>query len=212
VIIEGNFCNDNTKYGIVYQGIGGTIANNYVESNGDSVSNGGILLNAWQCTVSGNNIFDNSYYGIDAGGSVHCVISGNVITYNGNSSGLGATAVNIGAALDMTIDGNTFENNGTTGSVNINCAGFDGAGSVASGGYFTTIGARAVISNNIIKVASGGIGIWVHDRQPSVERYRGQRVPDRRRQQRHAVQVDQRRRPRLRLLPGHCVDGQHGHP
>jgi hypothetical protein len=157
VVISNNICKSNGQYGIAYQGYGATITGNFVEANGTTSSDGGILVNAWGTTVTGNSVLDNSAYGIDGGGSVQCLFNSNVISYQGNTSGLSATGINIGGTVDCQAVGNILENNGGANSASIYASGWEFGGNT----YFDQLGARLLIANNQIKLSTpGALGIY----------------------------------------------------
>ena len=157
VLISNNICKSNGQYGIAFQGFGATIAGNFVEENGTVSADGGILVNAWGSTITGNVVHNNAAYGIDGGGSVRCLFNSNVISYQGLTSGLMATGLNIGGTVDCQAVGNILENNGGTGSAAIYLSGWEFGG----GSYFDQLGARVLVANNQIKLAtSGAIGIY----------------------------------------------------
>lgn len=153
-IISNNTCYLNSQYGIAFQGGWSTITGNVCSKNGTTAAHGGILCNSWNVTVTGNSLYDNAYYGIDGGGSSACVFSNNTISYNGVTSGLGSTGLNLGAATSCVASGNVFE--GNTGT-QITCFGYDGDSTT----LFEFRGSGVKICDNVMYLGSGQNGIYV---------------------------------------------------
>ncbi len=153
-VISNNICYSNGQYGIAFQGAWSTITGNVCSRNGTTTAHGGILCNSWNVTVTGNTMYDNSYYGIDGGGSSSCVFSNNTISYNGVTSGLGSIGLNLGAASGCTASSNIFDNN--TGT-QITCFGYDGDGTT----LFEWRGTGVKICDNLMYLGTGQNGIYV---------------------------------------------------
>lgn len=155
IVISDNICRLNGQYGIAFQGYGATITGNYVERNGTTGADGGILVNAWGVACNSNIVQDNAFFGIDGGGSVSCTFNNNIISYQGASSGLGAIGLNIGAVIDCQACHNVMENNGASGATSIYASGWEFGGS-----YFDQLGSRLMVAYNQIKLGNSvAIGI-----------------------------------------------------
>jgi len=160
VVIANNICKSNGQYGIAYQGFGAAITGNHVEDNGTTGEDGGILVNAWGASVVGNVVYNNSFFGIDAGGCLSTLVNSNIVSYQGNTSGLGSIGINIGGTIDCQVVGNILENNGGSSATAIYASGWEFGG----GTYFDQLGAHLLIANNQIKsTASGSFGIYVNN-------------------------------------------------
>lgn len=148
----------NAKYGLVYQSSSCAISGNVIANNGDSDTNGGVLLNAQYTSFTGNTVVDNAQYGVDAGGCSNVVISGNLVRDNVGPSGGGA-GINIGASTFTNVTGNTLiGNGGAGGGGNIFLHGIDG-GTIPA---FRTLGGQCNISENLIQLANNNqFGIQV---------------------------------------------------
>lgn len=174
VNILGNHCLFNVQYGIVYQGANGIISGNHISRNGTAAGNGGALLNAWRTQFIGNNVEDNYYYGIDAGGAVNCIINHNEFIRNGATAGTGNTDINLGAAQDSSCSFNRIDQTSVVGSCfGINAPRWDGDGVK----YFPTLAQHLDISENEI-VANGDAGsVGIYLRQgPSSARITNNRL------------------------------------
>ena len=81
VLVAGNLCHNNASYGIAVSGWGLVVQDNLLTNNGlASPSGAGLLANADHSKISGNTVTGASAFGIDAGGSVTCDVSGNTVT------------------------------------------------------------------------------------------------------------------------------------
>jgi parallel beta-helix repeat protein len=161
VIISNNICKSNSQYGIAFQGVGGNVFGNYCERNGTTVSDGGILANCWNTSVTNNIIYDNAYWGIDAGGSRNVIVSNNVVSYQGLTSGLGGNGVNIGGSVNSQVSDNILEANGTTGtaSSSIYSSGYEFGGS-----WFEQTASNISITSNTITLGDPSrIGIYLNN-------------------------------------------------
>jgi len=74
VVVSGNRCHDNSDYGIAVSGRSMQVVGNLLEANGS-----GLLLNATSSVAATNVIVGGGQFGIDAGGSVDCELSGNLV-------------------------------------------------------------------------------------------------------------------------------------
>lgn len=99
-VVAGNTCHDNVSYGIAVAGLAMQVVGNEVTGNGD-----GILVTAGQSRVAGNLVAGPSYFGIDAGGSVDCEVSGNLV------QGC-AVGINPGGSRGVRVSGNQLLANG----------------------------------------------------------------------------------------------------
>ena len=103
VLVGGNLCHDNTNYGIAVSGCGLTVQENLLSNNGVALPSGaGLLANADHSRICGNTVTGPSAYGIDAGGSVVCDVSGNTIS----QAGIG---LNCGGSMNLRVDGNVIQ-------------------------------------------------------------------------------------------------------
>jgi hypothetical protein len=103
VLVSDNLCHDNTTYGIAVSGWGLVVQDNLLTNNGlPSPSGAGVLANAEHSRICGNTVTGTSTYGIDAGGSVMCDLSGNTVTQ-------AATGVNCGGSTNLRVDGNIIQ-------------------------------------------------------------------------------------------------------
>ena len=103
VLVSGNFCHDNTHYGIAVSGWGLAVQDNLLTNNGLGVPYGaGLMVQADHSRISGNTVTGASGFGIDAGGSVTCDISGNTVTQ-------AAVGVNCGGSTNLRVDGNVIQ-------------------------------------------------------------------------------------------------------
>ena len=103
VLVSGNLCHDNVSYGIAVSGWGLVVQDNLLSNNAlTSPSGGGLLANADHSRVSGNTVTGASPFGIDAGGSVTCDVSGNTVI--GANIGL-----NCGGSTNLRVDGNVIQ-------------------------------------------------------------------------------------------------------
>ncbi|MBO9710580.1 MAG: hypothetical protein J7521_20455 [Caulobacter sp.] len=159
IIITGNNCSFNRSYGIAYQGAFGTVSGNTCYRNGSSVNNGNFLFNAYASTFTGNASEDAAYFGVDAGASWWCTVTGNQITRSGVTSGFGGIDINIGASVGCLVSSNTITQAGAIQTTGIYVSGLDSDG-VSS---YNWSGAKALIANNIIFVnaSSDSAGIVV---------------------------------------------------
>lgn len=153
-IISDNTCYLNSQYGIAFQGGWSTISGNVCTRNGTTTAHAGMLCNAWNTTVSGNTVYDSSYFGIDGGGSSACVFTGNTISYNGVTSGLGSVGLNVGACTNCVISSNIFEGNAGTQIV---MYGLDGDGTT----LFEFVGSGNKISDNLMYISATQNGMLV---------------------------------------------------
>lgn len=121
VLVSGNLCHDNTTYGIAVSGWGLAVQDNLLNNNAlGSPSGAGLLANADHSRFSGNTVTGASAFGIDAGGSVACDISGNMVT----RAGIG---VNCGGGTNLRVDGNVIQDC-TSWAVVVNNVESDGNG------------------------------------------------------------------------------------
>jgi parallel beta-helix repeat protein len=103
VLVSGNICHDNASYGVAVSGWGLVVQDNLLSNNGLALPSGaGLLANADHSRISGNTVTGTSTYGIDAGGSVTCDVSGNTVTQ-------AATGVNCGGSTNLRVGGNVIQ-------------------------------------------------------------------------------------------------------
>lgn len=152
ILVVGNNCHDNYSYGISASGRGLSIQNNLVTNNGAAGQGAGILANVSYSVVTGNMITGNSFFGIDAGGSIYSDISENYV--NGVVNG-----INPGGSLNMRIRANWIEE--CTGwAIVVNNVETDGAGN----NFGIACNTMAITENWICyAMASGGGGVLLLD-------------------------------------------------
>ena len=161
VIISNNICKLNSQYGIAFQGVGGNISGNYCERNGTTVSDGGILANCWNTSVTNNTVYDNSSWGIDAGGSRGILVNNNVVSYQGLTSGLQGTGINIGGSVNSQVSNNILDSNGAAGTPS--CAIYS-SGYEFGGSWFEQTAQNISITGNTITLADPSrIGIYLNN-------------------------------------------------
>lgn len=174
VNIIGNMCNFNAEYGIAWQTANAIIMGNHINRNGNSMANGGVLLNGWRCQFIANNLEDNYYYGIDAGGAINCTIADNMFVRTGATAGLGSTDINMGAAQSLIVHGNQIDQTGVAGACTaIGAPRWDGDGVT----YFPTITQNLDIIDNLIQSNGNAASIGIYLMQgPSNIKLQGNRV------------------------------------
>lgn len=123
VLVSGNICHGNRDWGIAVSGRGLVVLGNMLEGNGS-----GILCNAEASRVIGNTVSAPGYFGIDAGGSDGCDVSGNLV----RGCGVG---INPGGSRNVLVSGNQLlgntwgvtaydmESNGHGSPFGISCSG-----------------------------------------------------------------------------------------
>ena len=161
VIISNNICKLNSQYGIAFQGVGGNISGNYCERNGTTLSDGGILANCWNTSVTNNIVYDNSSWGIDAGGSNGILVNNNVVSYQGLTSGLQGTGINIGGSVNSQVSNNRIDSNGAAGTPSsaIYSSGYEFGGS-----WFEQKASNISITGNTIGLSDPTrIGIYLNN-------------------------------------------------
>lgn len=163
VVISNNVCELNAGYGVVYQGSRGIVSNNICTANNQAyTSNGGILFNAEFSSCVNNITSANTAFGIDAGGSSNCLISGNVSYAENTSLPVTSVAINLGAARNCTATNNLIYAQGNYANIGIACGAVDSNG---SGNYLTTTAYANKISNNtfnmINNTSSGSYCIYL---------------------------------------------------
>ena len=103
VLVSGNLCHDNASYGIAVSGWGLVVQDNLLCNNGlASLSGAGLLANADHSRIIGNTVTGAPGFGIDAGGSVTCDVSGNTVTQ-------ASIGVNCGGSTNLRVDGNVIQ-------------------------------------------------------------------------------------------------------
>lgn len=136
VRVCGNTIFENTGHGLQIQADGVVCSGNEIYRNGSSMSNGGVLFNSRRSVLTGNNIYENYYYGVDAGGARDTIIANNQITRCGMyDAGSGAAnqciALNLGATIGVQVHDNHFAENGGDGTgggcYSIFASNYDGA-------------------------------------------------------------------------------------
>lgn len=155
ITVSNNVCYSNAYYGLAIQGIGITATGNVARANGSNTSNGGVLFNCANSTFSGNTVVDNYFYGIDAGFSSFCDITGNTVYSNGKSV-LQGVGINAGATNAVSICENRIGDNGgnSGGSYQILASGVDGASATNWG---TFVGYDLTINNNVISLSDANM-------------------------------------------------------
>jgi len=108
VLVSGNICHGNRDWGIAVSGRGLVVLGNMLEGNGS-----GILCNAEASRVTGNTVSAPGYFGIDAGGSDGCDVSGNLV--RGCAVGVNPGGSNWGKTPGTQLQ----QNKGQSGSVTL---------------------------------------------------------------------------------------------
>lgn len=158
-VVRGNTVNLCSGYGIAFTSANGVCSDNVVSHCG-SVAVGGaacILFNGIEAVLSNNTVVDGWAYGIDAGGSVYCTISGNRVKDSGATSGIGACGINLGASIGSVVSGNNISS--VVPGTGIALWGIDGDGLTP----FPWLGAHTKVCENKIELpnSGGSLGIWV---------------------------------------------------
>ena len=112
VAVSDNICHANVGYGMAIAGHHVTVTGNIIQGNTD-----GMLATTAYSAITGNLVYGNTYFGIDCGFSIYCVVSGNQIS--ANNAGLNAHS------LGLLVTGNRFHANTGYG---ITVAGVDSDG------------------------------------------------------------------------------------
>jgi hypothetical protein len=171
-IIDGNQISLCTSYGISWQGSNGTIIGNTIYQCGSVALGGGVLMNAYSSTFQGNSIRDCYHYGIDAGGSYHSSVTGNVFDGNCATYANTGTDINIGGGYNNIVSDNVITQLGAQTMFAIQASGLESDGAAPfplSGG--TAYG--LLIHGNKIELngAANSIGVWVYNSQERVTVY-----------------------------------------
>lgn len=111
ISVVGNHLYNNTAYGCVVQASDLTVAQNDVRNNGTGMTYGGCAIASKRFSIIGNNFVDNSYYGLDVGGSIQGTVADNTIHRNGKAFGA-AIGLNIGAVTRVVVGRNDVGDNG----------------------------------------------------------------------------------------------------
>lgn len=154
-IIADNFINaaTNNSYGIVFQGSDSVVSGNVVRNCGTNGGGGaGVLANCARTTITGNTLYENHNYNMDAGSCVETVITGN--RFGTNLSG--TTNLNIGASTNTIVSGNYFIC--SAGITGCSVAGLDGDGVTP----FPYIGSQNTVVGNLFTSLSSSttLGVW----------------------------------------------------
>ncbi len=155
VLVANNVCHDNITYGIAVAGRAISVTGNLVSNNGSATTGAGILFNCAQSRLAGNMVTGPNYFGIDAGGSINCLIDANHVTG-------AAVGINPGGSSGVSVASNYLQDNiwGIT-AYNVET---DGAG--RNFGIATT---NLTIADNVIGFSSvSGGGIYLIDAPQSV--------------------------------------------
>ncbi len=150
ILVANNICHDNAIYGIAVAGQALAVEGNLLVDNGGNGA--GILANCAYSRIAGNTLVwlsGTAPYGIDAGGSIHGEISGNLVT--GAAIGL-----NPGGSQNMRIIGNRLQGS-TQWAIQVNNVETDGHGN-----NFGIACADMAITDNWIGFSQGG-GIVLRD-------------------------------------------------
>jgi len=166
IVIDGNVCIGNDGYGIAAQSSGTAVTGNTCLFNGNDgagrITFAGILFNCYGSVCSGNTAEQNEYYGIDAGGAFECVVSANIVRFNGNATANNGTGINVGAAVRTIVEANNVVSNGSTGAgVQIYVPAYDSNGTTLGGLPYRASG--VFINGNSITLANNNqVGIYLH--------------------------------------------------
>lgn len=104
VLVSGNFCHDNSAYGIAAAGSAIQVSGNQIVVAGVGASGCGVLMNATNSVVAGNLVTGPGQFGIDAGGCVDCEVVDNTVR------GF-AVGINPGGSLGVTVARNRLVGN-----------------------------------------------------------------------------------------------------
>jgi hypothetical protein len=151
VLVLGNFCHDNSIYGIAVSGWGLAVQNNLLSNNGlASPSGAGMLVNSDHTKVTDNTVIGASPYGIDAGGSVNCDICDNTVA----QANIG---INCGGSQNLRVAGNAVSECASWGVM------VENVESDASGATFGIPCQSLAITDNWISLPGSttiGIGLY----------------------------------------------------
>ena len=168
VTVSGSDFSRNGGYGLAWQGTYGTITGNTVDGNGTGTGGGGILCNATNSLIARNLVTNNTYWGVDCGGSQYLAISGNHILNNGGAgTGTGGgVGLNVSASQNDTVSGNLIANTGTAagGGTGLT-AGLNDSGN--EGPFLTTLSGLVVAGNVVRLGAASTYGIVVTGDAPA---------------------------------------------
>jgi parallel beta-helix repeat protein len=154
ITVTGNEIHSNLSYGGVFQAADLTVIGNTMTGNGTNQTYGGAVVSATRCTVAGNTINGNSYYGLDIGGSSNCEISGNTIRQNGNTIGQGI-GFNLGAVTNVHIGANDVgDNGGAGGGFEVLGSALDGSG---NGNFYPWVGSGLTIDGLRITISNSAM-------------------------------------------------------
>lgn len=150
-LVAGNVCHDNLTYGIAVSGRAIAVTNNLISNNGAA----GILFNCAYSQATGNTVTGSNYFGIDAGGSLNCLLQSNHVS--GASVG-----INPGGSTGVRVASNYLQDNiWAITAYNVET---DSAG--VNFGIATT---NLALTDNVIGFSStGGGGIFLADAPQSV--------------------------------------------
>ncbi len=159
VSVTRNRCTLNGAYGIGYQGAYGHVDGNTCRRNGGvDTTVGGILFNAYASVCSDNILYDNSFYGIDAGGSQYSIVTNNVAQINGQTVAGGGSAISAGASIATSICDNNILLATVGAQYGISAPGVDGDGTSA----FPWLGSRTMITGNVINANGNASAIGIN--------------------------------------------------
>ena len=157
VLVAGNICHDNSRYGIAAAGSAILVSGNLCVANGQSETGGaGILANLGSSRVAENIVTGTATYGIDCGGCEGVSVAANHI------AGGALYGINGGGSVALSVEGNRIEGC-TLFAICIAATEADG-----DGRPFPHAAAAVVLAGNSIAIPAGAGGIWLRDGAHSV--------------------------------------------
>lgn len=147
IIARGNFCEDNSVYGLSLQGYDIIADNNEVTQSSAAVSMlGGIGAFSTRLEVINNRVaLDGITYGIDVGSSVSADLRGNTVIMTTGS------AINIGGTKNSSATSNHLIVSGSASAIIVFATETDGNGSP-----FPTICSNLRLTDNTIEMSGAG--------------------------------------------------------
>ncbi len=155
ITVANNKIHDNTVYGCLLQATSLNMTGNEIRKNGTGLVYGGCATSSSLFIASGNLATENSFYGLDFGGSSYGLIQGNTIRQNGKIIGQ-SIGMNLGASISITVGQNDVgDNGGANGGYEVLGSAIDGGGTSL---YFPWIGNGLVINGLNIQITNAAMG------------------------------------------------------
>jgi hypothetical protein len=152
VIVSGNICHDNFRYGIAAAGRAIAVQDNLLVANGEGITGGaGILANIAASRIAGNIVSGQATYGIDCGGSEGVSVADNLVLAGG------LYGINGGGSVDLAIEGNRVSG-ASLFAICVAATEADGEGRP-----FPLAAGPVSIADNAIAIPAGAGGIWLRD-------------------------------------------------